>query len=82
MAANVAQRGSSRIKSYASAFSNILVANPCDARKNYKEWIMLTCALRALVNNLFLKEIYTTFMKNEKSCQNINCFFFFHKNFL
>ena len=48
---------------------------------------MLTSALRALVNNLFLKSFNTIFMKNEKkkkkkNYQNVNCFFFlFYKNF-
>ena len=37
---------------------------------------MLTSALRALINNQFLESYDTTFMGNEKNCQNINCFFF------
>ena len=38
---------------------------------------MLTSVLRVLVKNP-VKEIFDiTFMENEKSCQNINCFFFF-----
>ena len=45
---------------------------------------MLTSALRTLVKNPIKKSFDITFMGNEKSCQNINCFFFFfsHKNFL
>ena len=37
---------------------------------------MLTSALRALVKNLFKESFDITFMGNEKSCQNINWFFF------
>ena len=37
--------------------------------------------VKALVNNQFYESFDITFMGNEKSCQNIN-FFFFHKNFL
>ena len=37
---------------------------------------ILTIALMALVNNLFLKSFDITFMGNKKNCQNINCFFF------
>ena len=33
---------------------------------------MLTSALKALTNNLFQESFDTTFMRNEKSCQNIN----------
>ena len=37
----------------------------------------------ALVKNSFQENFYITFMRNKKSYQNINCFFFFfHKNFL
>ena len=35
VAADVAQHENSRIKRYASTFSNILVANPCDAQGSY-----------------------------------------------
>ena len=42
---------------------------------------MLMSALRAMVNNSFLKSSDTTFIRNEKSCQNIN-YFFSYKNFL
>ena len=43
---------------------------------------MLTSALRALVKNPVKKSFDITFIGNEKSCQNINYFFFFsHKNF-
>ena len=37
---------------------------------------MLTSALRILVKNPVKESFDTTFMGNEKSCQNINCFFF------
>ena len=37
---------------------------------------MLTSALRALVKNPIKESFDITFMGNEKSCQNINCFFF------
>ena len=44
---------------------------------------MLTNALNSLVNNPFWECFDITFMENEKSCQNINYFFFFsHKNLL
>ena len=44
---------------------------------------MLTSALRALVKNPIKKSFDITFMGNENSCQNINCFFFFfYKKFL
>ena len=44
---------------------------------------MLTSALRALVNNLFLKSFNTIFMKNEKKNIKMLIFFFhFYKNFL
>ena len=43
---------------------------------------MLTSALRALIKNLVKESFDITFMRNEKSCQNINCFFFSHQNFL
>ena len=36
---------------------------------------MLMSALKILFNNLFQKNFDTTFMENEKTCQNINCFF-------
>ena len=42
---------------------------------------MLRNALRALVNNLFYESFDTTFMKNEKNCQNINSFFYFFVKF-
>ena len=40
--------------------------------------------LSVLVKNLIKENFDITFMGNEKSCQNINCFFFLfsHKNFL
>ena len=38
---------------------------------------MLTSALRALVKNPIKENFDITFMRNEKSCQNINCFFSF-----
>ena len=31
-------------------------------------WVMLTGAVRVLVNNLFLESFDTTFMRNEKNC--------------
>ena len=37
---------------------------------------MLTSALKVLVNNSFYESFDIIFMGNEKSCQNINCFFF------
>ena len=37
---------------------------------------MLTSALRALVKNPVKESFDITFIGNEKSCQNINCFFF------
>ena len=43
---------------------------------------MLTSVLRALVKNLVKENFDITFMRNEKSRQNINCFFFSYKNFL
>ena len=45
---------------------------------------ILTSTFRALVKNPVKESFDVTFMGNEKSCQNINCFFFFffHKNFL
>ena len=43
---------------------------------------MLTSTLRTLIDNPFYESFDITFMKNEKSCQNINCFFFSHKKFL
>ena len=39
---------------------------------------MLASALRALVENPFYESFDIIFMGNEKSCQNINCFFFSH----
>ena len=39
--------------------------------------VMLMSALRALVKNPIKESFDITFMGNEKSCQNINCFFFF-----
>ena len=43
---------------------------------------MLTGALSTLVKNSIKRNFDITFMKNEKNCQNINCFFFFsYKNF-
>ena len=42
---------------------------------NYR--VMLTSALKVLVNNPFYEIFDITFMGNEKSCQNIDCFFFF-----
>ena len=43
---------------------------------------MLMSALRALVKNPIKKSFNITFIENEKSCQNINCFFFPIKFFL
>ena len=37
---------------------------------------MLTSAFKVFINNLFQKIFDTTFMRNEKSCQSINYFFF------
>ena len=37
---------------------------------------MLTSALKVLVNNPFYESFDIIFMGNEKSCQNINYFFF------
>ena len=42
---------------------------------------MLTSALKALVKNSVKESFNITFMENEKSCQNINCFFFLIKTF-
>ena len=42
----------------------------------YNFRVTLTSALRALVNNLFQESFDTIFMGNEKSCQNINYYFF------
>ena len=39
-------------------------------------------ALRALVKNPVKESFDITFMENEKRCQNINIFFFSHKNFI
>ena len=39
-------------------------------------WKMLTNALKALVKNLVKENFDITFMGNEKSYLNINCFFF------
>ena len=47
-----------------------------------KIWEMLTSALKALVKNPVKENFDITFMGNEKSCQNINFFFFSHKKFL
>ena len=50
--------------------------------KEKKSWVMLPSFPWTLINNLFWESFDTIFMKNEKSCQNINYFFFFfHKNF-
>ena len=38
---------------------------------------MLTDFLRVMVNNSFYENFDTTFMRNGKSCQNINFFFIF-----
>ena len=48
-----------------------------------KFWKMLTNALKVLVKNLVKENFDITFMGNEKSYLNINCFFFFfsYKNF-
>ena len=44
---------------------------------------MLTSAFRTLVKNPVKESFDITFMGNEKSYQNINCFFLVsHKNFL
>ena len=42
---------------------------------------MLTSTLKTLVKNLIKENFDIIFMRNEKSCQNIN-YFFFHKKFL
>ena len=42
----------------------------------YNFRVTLTSALRVLVNNLFQESFDITFMENEKSCQNINYYFF------
>ena len=42
---------------------------------------MLTSALRALVKNPVKESFDITFMENEKSCKNVNCFFFLIKTF-
>ena len=39
---------------------------------------MLMSALRALVKNSIKESFDITFMENEKSCQNINCFYFIY----
>ena len=44
-------------------------------------WLMLTSAFRILINNSFQESFVTTFIGNEKNCQNINCFFFSIKTF-
>ena len=41
--------------------------------------VMLMSALKALVKNLFQESFNITFMRNEKSCQNINFFSHFNK---
>ena len=41
---------------------------------------MLTSTLMALIKNQVKESFEITFIENEKSCQNIN-YFFFHKNF-
>lgn len=46
-------------------------------KSGIKNWEMLMSALTALVNNPFQERFDTTFMGNEKSCQNINYFFSF-----
>ena len=43
---------------------------------------MLMSALKVLVKNPVKESFNITFMENEKNCQNINFFFFSHKNFL
>ena len=35
------------------------------------------CLLKALVKNPVKESFDIIFMRNEKNCQNINCFFFF-----
>ena len=45
MAADMAQRESSRIKRYASAFSNILVADPRVARDYFLRWSIIIIIL-------------------------------------
>ena len=42
---------------------------------------MLIGAFRVIINNLFYESFDTTFMKNEKNCQNINYFFYFFVKF-
>ena len=41
-----------------------------------KEKVMLTSVLRVMVNNSILESFDTTFMGNEKDCQNIKIIFF------
>ena len=49
----------------------------------FTNMVMLMAAFRAMINNPFEESFDTIFMKNGKSCQNINCFIFFsHKNFI
>ena len=43
---------------------------------------MLTGAFKEMVNNPFYESFDTSFMENEKGYQNINFFFYSHKNFL
>ena len=38
--------------------------------------VMLTNALKVMINNSFYESFDITFMRNEKNCKNINCFFF------
>ena len=56
----------------------------CDWRMTKRNREMLTNVLKTLINNSFYESFNINFMRNEKSSQNINCFFFFfsHKNFL
>ena len=38
--------------------------------------VMLTNALKVMINNSFYESFDITFMRNEKNCKNINCLFF------
>ena len=60
----------------------LLYTQPKTKKKQKKQREMLTSALSTLVKNSIKGNFDITFMKNEKNCQNINCFFFFsYKNF-
>ena len=63
---------------------NAILMKHLMCHKPFFLWVMLTSNFRALVKNPVKESFDITFMGNEKSYQNINCFFFLvsHKNFL